>query len=178
MYNFMIILKILNKRYEVHKNNSYSNRSFWIFFIFLRKNNKKNTINYEQFINKQIQFKDLDFVLNQLLFSQPELEYQSFSITSNEIDRISFFRKDQYVFIEYDVIKDEQIPFIEKLKQFSIDYNYTIKPIVIGKVPLSKARIYKIEFGGNKEKAIEVGIDIMKSVFNRNEKTKFDIQLN
>ena len=128
-------------------------------------------------IAKQIQLKQLESVMTELI--EGNLEYEFFGITSNGIDCIYFAESNGKINIEFEVMTNEQKPYVEKLTNFAKNNGYQISKMSYGNQPhypeLKKAPVYKIELNGNKEKATEIGVDIMKTVFRNNELTKFDV---
>ncbi len=137
------------------------------------KSNKENTVK----VAKQITLKELEPTINQLL--EDKMEYDFFGITSNGVDCIYFVNNKGTINIEFEVMTNEQKPFVEKIIHFTKENNYKIIKSTYGNTPnykgITQAPVYIIALNGTKQKAREVGVKIMKHIFENNEHTKFDI---
>lgn len=144
-----------------------------VYFISKKSNPSKPFIQFA----KQIQLKQLNSVMTELI--EGNLEYEFFGITSNGIDCIYFVDNNGKINIEFEVMTNEQKPYVEKLTNFAKNNRYPISKMTYGNQPqyqeLKEAPVYKIELNANKEKATEIGRDIMENIFGNNELTKFDV---
>lgn len=128
-------------------------------------------------VPKQIQLLELESVMTQLL--DGNLEYEFFGITSDGIDCLYFAEENGKINIEFEVMTNEQKPYIEKLINFAKNNNYKLTKATYGNKPnytdLKEAPVYKFELNADKYKATEIGIEIMQTIFGKNGRTKFDV---
>lgn len=147
-----------------------------ITFVYfgVRKSKEKTAI---LSVTKQIQLNELKTVINQL--SKGELEYDFFGITSDGIDCLYFVENDGKINIEFEVMTNEQKAYVEKLKNFANKNNYLVIKLTYGNKPhypeLKEAPVYRFELNTDLDVSTEIGIEIMKNIFNKNENSKFDI---
>ncbi len=145
-----------------------------IIYLISNKNSGNNQIIQRA---KQIQLNELESVMTQLLNRQ--LEYDFFGITSDGIDCIYFVNNNGKINIEFEVMTNEQKPYAKKITSFANKNNYNLIKTTYGNKPhyseLKEAPVYKLELNADKRKATEIGIEIMKNIFNKNETTKFDV---
>jgi hypothetical protein len=144
-----------------------------IYFISRNKNANNPIIQ----VAKQIQLTELESVMTQLL--DGKMEYDFFGITSDGIDCIYFADSNGKINIEFEVMTNDQKPYVEKLNSFANKKNFKIIKMSYGNKPhyseLKEAPVYKLELNADKYKATEIGIEIMKTIFNKNGMTKFDV---
>jgi hypothetical protein len=130
-----------------------------------------------KFIPRQIKLNELESTLQQLL--DKKLEYDFFGITSNGIDCIYFVIDEGKINIDFEIMIDEQKPFVDKIRKFALDNGFRIVETTYGNKPQYKnvktAPVYKIEINADKNIALEIGEKIMTSVFNCNESTIFEV---
>ena len=128
-------------------------------------------------ITKQINLDQLESVMYQLL--DKKLEYDFFGITSNGIDCIYFLENKGQINIEFEVMIEEQKPYVEKIKKFASENGHHITETTYGNKPhytdLSEAPVYRFETYFDLKIASQTGKKIMTSIFNCNETTMFDI---
>ena len=144
-----------------------------IFYISKNKNGNNPIIQ----VAKQIQLAELESVMAQLL--DGKLEYKFFGITSDGIDCIYFADDNGKINIEFEVMTNEQKTYVEKITSFANKNNYNLIKTTYGNKPhyseLKEAPVYKLELNADKHKATEIGMEIMKTIFNKNGMTKFDV---
>lgn len=142
---------------------------------FISKNKSGNNQNLK--VAKQIQLNELESVMNQLLNGQ--LEFEFFGITSDGIDCIYFANSNGMINIEFEVMTNDQKPYVEKITSFANKNNYNLVKMTYGNKPhysdLKEAPVYKLELNADKYKATEIGKEIMNKIFNKNGTTKFDV---
>jgi len=145
-----------------------------IVYFILRKSNGNQPLFQ---VARQIQLGELESVMTQLSYGK--LEYEFFGIHSNGVDCIYFSENNGKINIEFEVMSNEQKPYVEKLTSFADENGYKITKMTYGNQPLysdlKEAPVYKIELNTNKKIATEVGIEIMKTVFHNNETTIFEV---
>lgn len=85
------------------------------------------------------------------------------------------------IIIEFEVMTNEQKPYVEKLTNFASKNGFQILNTTYGNQPnytgLKEALVYRNELNANQERITKVEIDILKTVFNANEMNKFDVAL-
>lgn len=142
---------------------------------FISKSKSGNNLNIQ--VAKQIQFEELESVMTQLL--NGKLEYDFFGITSDGIDCIYFADNNGKINIEFEVMTNDQKFYAEKITSFAKKNNYNLIKTTYGNKPhyseLKEAPVYKLKLNADKHKATEIGIEVMKNIFNKNGMTKFDI---
>lgn len=142
---------------------------------FISRNNNGN--NQKIQVAKQIRLVELESIMTQLL--EGKLEYDFFGITSDGIDCIYFANDQGKINIEFEVLTNEQKPYVEKLNSFAERNNIQITKISYGNKPLyselKEAPVYKLELNADKFQATKIGREIMKKIFNKTEKTMFDV---
>lgn len=145
------------------------------FILFIKRSRKKKN-KYSQ-ETRQINLNELQSVINDLL--ENKLEYDFFGISSDGIDCIYFSNNKGKINIEFEVMTNEQKPYVEKFESFAKKNNYQITKTTYGVKPnypeLNEAPLYRIEMNADRWKATELGIEIMKTIFEKNETTNFTI---
>lgn len=144
-----------------------------IYFISRNNNGKERKIQVAQ----QIRLVELESVMTQLL--EGKLEYDFFGITSDGVDCIYFANNQGKINIEFEVMTNQQKPYVEDLKGFAEQNNIQITKMSYGNKPLyselKEAPVYKLELNADKFQATKIGREIMKKIFNKTEKTMFDV---
>jgi hypothetical protein len=144
-----------------------------IYFISRNKNENNPIIQ----VAKQIQLSELESVMTQLLYGK--LEYDFFGITSDGVDCIYFANNNGKINIEFEVMTNDQKPYVEKITSFANRNNYNLIKTTYGNKPhyseLKEAPVYKLELNADKHKATKIGTEIMTKIFNKNGMTKFDV---
>ena len=144
-----------------------------LFFVVTNQNGNKQIIQ----VAKQIQLDELESVMTHLL--SKKLEYDFFGITSDGIDCIYFANNNGKINIEFEVMTNEQKPYVEKITEFAKKKNYNLIKTSYGNKPYysgtKEAPVYKLELNADKYKATEIGKEIMTKIFTKNGKTKFDV---
>jgi hypothetical protein len=144
-----------------------------IFFVSKSSGNKKPLIQ----VARQIKLDQLETVMEQLI--SKNLEYDFFGITSNGIDCIYFVDNSGKLNIEFEVMVNEQKPFVDKIKEFAETSGYKVIKTTYGNKPryddLKEAPVYKIEINADTKTATEIGTRIMTEIFKCDMTTKFDV---
>lgn len=137
-----------------------------IVYFIVRKNKTEQSY---------LQLDQLESYIEKLI--DERLEFDFFGITSNGIDCIYFVNNQGKINIEYEVMSNEQKPYVEKLTHFASENRFSISKTTYGNHPhyseTKEAPVYTIELQATKEKATEVGTALMKTVFNSQESTEF-----
>jgi hypothetical protein len=142
---------------------------------FVSRNKSGNNKNIQ--VAKQIQLAELESVMTQLL--DGKMEYDFFGITSDGIDCIYFADNNGKINIEFEVMTNDQKPYVEKITSFASKNNFNLVKTTYGNKPhysdLKEAPVYKLELNADKYKATEIGKEMMTKIFNKNGTTKFDV---
>ena len=106
-------------------------------------------------------------------------EFNFIGITSNGIDCIYFMPEKGKFNIDFEVMVEEQKPYLEKLKQFANSNNYKFilttynnKPKYLSSGP---APVIKIIVDANLDEINRIGIKIENEVFNNNFETIYEV---
>ncbi len=144
-----------------------------VFFISKKSGNKKPIVQ----VARQIKIDQLELVMEHL--KNKELEYDFFGITSNGIDCIYFAENNGNINIEFEVMTNEQKPYVEKIKDFAKSNGFHVVKTSYGNKPqyedLKEAPVYKLEINADTKIATEIGKQIMTEIFGKNLSTSFDV---
>lgn len=144
-----------------------------IIFISKRWENKRLML----LAPRKIQFDQLETVIEELI--NKNLEYNFFGIASKGIDCIYFVDDNGKINIEFEAMVNEQIEYIDKVKEFGKSNGYQVSMITYGNKPdyddMKEAPVVKIESGLDISSATEFGKQIMREIFNCDETTIFEI---
>jgi hypothetical protein len=144
-----------------------------IFFTSKSSGNKKPLIQ----VARQIKLDQLETVMEQL--KNKNLEYDFFGITSNGIDCIYFVDNNGKINIEFEVMVNEQKPYVDKIKEFGKSNGFQVTMTSYGNKPRyddeKEAPVVKIGSKLDTKAAAEFGKRIMKEIFNCDETTNFDV---
>lgn len=139
-----------------------------IVYFIVRKNKTEQSC---------LQLDELESHIEKLI--NGKLEFDFFGITSSGVDCIFFVNNEGKINIEYEVMSNEQKPYVEKLTHFASKNGYSTSTTTYGNQPhysgTKEAPVYVIELLATKEKATAVGTSIMKTIFNSDESTEFVI---
>ena len=126
---------------------------------------------------EQIKITDLKSVLTRL--QNRQLEFDFFGIHSNGIDCIYFVTDSNYYAIEFEVMTDDQKPWIDKLQAFAQLNGYRTSMTTYNNQPHYKsaepAPVLRIETKSNLDQTASIGQNIMTQVFGNNEQTTYEI---
>jgi hypothetical protein len=126
---------------------------------------------------EQIKISDLKSVLTRLRNGQ--LEFDFFGIHSNGIDCIYFVPDSNQYAIEFEVMADDQKPWLEKLRTFAQQNGYRTLMTTYNNEPHYKsaepAPVLRIETKSNLDQTAIIGQNIMTQVFRNSEKTTYEV---
>lgn len=126
---------------------------------------------------EQIKISDLKSVLTRL--QNRQLEFEFFGIHSNGIDCIYFVPDTNNYAIEFEVMNDDQKPWLDKLKTFAQQYGYRTLITTYNNQPHYKstdpAPVLRIETKSNISETVNIGQNIMSQVFGNNEQTVYEV---
>lgn len=108
-----------------------------------------------------------------------ELEYEFFGLNRSRTDCIYFLYEDKEYFIDFEVMIEEQKVIAKRFTDACEKIGYKVIKLTYGNEPHydsnETAPVYRIDVGQSKEKAYEVGLQLIKLVFNANENTIFEV---
>jgi hypothetical protein len=126
---------------------------------------------------EQIKISDLKSVLTRL--QNKQLEFDFFGITSNGVDCIYFVPDNDLYAIEFEVMAEDQKPWLDKLKTFAEQNNFRTIMTTYKNQPNYKsaepAPVLRIETKSNLDQTASIGQNIMAQVFGNNEQTTYDV---
>jgi predicted HAD superfamily phosphohydrolase YqeG len=126
---------------------------------------------------EQIKISDLHSVLTRL--QNRQLEFDFFGITSNGIDCIYFVPDSNLYAVEFEVMTEDQKPWLGKLKAFAQQNNYRIVMTTYNNRPHYKssepASVLRIETKSNRDQIALIGQSIMTQIFGNNEQTIYEV---
>lgn len=126
---------------------------------------------------EHIKISDLKSVLTRL--QNKQLEFDFFGITSNGVDCIYFVPDNNLYAIEFEVMTEDQKPWLDKLKAFAQENNYRIVMTTYKNEPNYKssepAPVLRIETKSNLDQTATIGQKIMAQIFANSEQTTYDV---
>ena len=126
---------------------------------------------------KRIQIDELKGEIQKLKNGQTEFDFVG--ITSNGIDCIYFIYENNKFNIEFEAISENQIAFIDKIKEFADSNEFKTKFTTYNNKPHYKsdkpAPVLKIEIAAELDKIIEIGQNIQSQIFKNNKETIYDV---
>jgi hypothetical protein len=140
--------------------------------------NKDSNIN-QQLIQMAGRIK-IDGLQNELIKLQNgKTEFQFIGITSNGIDCIYFVYEKGKFNLEFEAMVEEQIPYIDKLKDFASSNNFKSIMTTYNNKPKYKsdkpAPVLRIETNLSLEEITKVGKNIQSEIFKNNDETVYDV---
>ncbi len=133
----------------------------------------------QQFIQmaERIKIDDLINALTKLKNGQTE--YNFIGITSNGIDCIYFIYESGIFNIEFEAMTEDQLPYIEKLKDFANVNKFKNLMTTYNNTPMYKsdkpAPVLRIETNYSLDNMVELGKRIESEIFGNNKETVYDI---
>ena len=126
---------------------------------------------------EQIKISDLKSVLTRL--QNKQLEFDFFGITSNGVDCIYFVPDNNLYAIEFEVMTEDQKPWLDKLKTFAEQNNFKFVMTTYNNQPHYKssepAPVLRIETKSNLDQTAMIGHNIMAQVFGNTEQTTYEV---
>jgi hypothetical protein len=106
-------------------------------------------------------------------------EFDFIGITSNGIDCIYFMMDKGKFNIDFEIIKENQKPFLIKLKNYAISKDYKFILTTYNNKPeyesTEPAPVIRIETNSTLEQITEIGTNIQRIVFNNDENTVYEV---
>jgi hypothetical protein len=126
---------------------------------------------------EQIKISELKSVLARL--QNKQLEFDFFGITSNGTDCVYFVPDSGLYAIEFEVMTEDQKPWLDQLKTFAQHNNYKTVMITYNNKPNYKssepAPVLRIETKSNLDQTATIGNKIMTQVFRNGEQINYDV---
>ncbi len=125
---------------------------------------------------KQIRLTELNAELK--LLEQHKTEFDFIGITSNGTDCIYFVKDSNKFQIEFEAMGKDQIPFIDKLKTFSVQNGYETQMTTYGNKPQynsPEAPVLRILTNSDLEETSAIARKIQRDIFNNGDDTKYDV---
>ena len=145
---------------------------------------KSNSQNMDSNSNQQLIQMAESIKINELQNALIELqngktEYQFIGITSNGIDCIYFVFENGKFNIEFEAMGSDQVPYIEKLKDFSISNSFKWIMTTYNNMPQYKsdkpATVLRIETNSKLEDITQIGERIQSEIFKNNNETVYEV---
>ncbi len=145
---------------------------------------KSNSQNMDSNTNQQLIQMAERIKINELQNALIELqngktEYQFIGITSNGIDCIYFVFENGKFNIEFEAMGSDQVPYIEKLKDFSTSNSFKWIMTTYNNMPQYKsdkpAPVLRIETNSKLEDITRIGERIQSEIFKNNNETIYEV---
>lgn len=126
---------------------------------------------------KKYKVEDLNPALQKLQRSKSEDDF--FGITSNGIDCIYFVKANDHFNIEFEVMDEEQKPYVRELEIYAENHGIQFILTTNNSIPLYKsddpAPVIRFMTNSSIDKTIDIAKDIQESIFNNDSQTAYDI---
>jgi len=139
---------------------------------------KEQTQNQQTMLRaEQIKINGLKGALTKLQNGQTE--YNFIGITSNGVDCIYFVYEQGKFNLEFEAMGQDQLPFIDKLKEFSNSNNFKNLMTTYNNQPNFQsdkpAPVLRIEINGTLDEVTKLGEKIQSEIFHNDDQTVYDI---
>ena len=126
---------------------------------------------------EQIKIDGLNQALTKL--QNGKTEYQFIGITSNGVDCIYFVYENGKFNLEFEAMGEDQLPYIDKLKEFANSNNFKNLVTTYNNKPNYKsdkpAPVLRIETNATIEDITKLGTKIQSVIFHNDDKTVYDV---
>lgn len=107
-------------------------------------------------------------------------EYDFTGISSRGVDCIYFMQDCGKFYIDFEAISQEQLPYLDKLKQLAREHNYPIVETTYNNTPndydqMKYAPVLSLKVNADADSIVQVGRLIEQYVFQNNDRTIYDI---
>ena len=152
-----------------------------IFGKITRKRNKSSDGGTKSsagfFSAKRITITQLEGELE--LLRKGKTEFDFFGIHSNGVDCIYFTKVDDKFNIEFEAMHEDQIPFIEKLKEYARSKGFQHSVTTYGNRPhydsVKDAPVVRLETKTNLKETAKIGSDMENVIFGNNDETEYEV---
>ena len=126
----------------------------------------------------QITIDELPSVLQRLKDGQ--MEYDSFGICSSPVACIYFMQEDGKFYIDYEAIGADQLPYLDKIRQYAKEQGYRVVDTTYGNTPIdfsqpSQAQVLSLRIDTDIDSIAKVGTRLMQTIFHNTDTTPYDI---
>ena len=142
-----------------------------------KSSNKESESSTYSLIAKQITISQLDKELE--LLKEGKTEFDFIGITSNGIDCIYFMKCEDKFNIGFEAMTEEQVLFIDKLKEYAKNKGFQHKMATYGNKPhyqsVKEAPVIVIETNTILSETAKLGEEIENIIFGNNIETRYDV---
>jgi hypothetical protein len=128
-------------------------------------------------LTEQIKMADLKIWLKKLQDKTTKWDY--FGITSNKVDCIYFIKAEDTFVIDYEIMNEEQKPYLQKMKEFGEKNKYEVVIATNNNTPNyesdAPAPLLRLKTHTSLEKTAEIASMIESSIFNNTSETVYTI---
>ncbi|MDE5883004.1 MAG: hypothetical protein K2H60_14890 [Muribaculaceae bacterium] len=127
---------------------------------------------------EQITIAELPPVLQRLKDGQ--MEYDFFGICSSPVACIYFMQEDGKFYIDYEAIGADQLPYIDKIRQYAKEQGYHVVDTTYGNTPIdfsepAQAPVISLRVDTDIDSIAKVGARLMQIIFHNTDATPYDI---
>jgi hypothetical protein len=138
---------------------------------------KENSQEQNKATARQVKITGLPNLLSQL--QNKQLQYDFFGITSNGVDCIYFVPAINHFDLEFEVMTEEQKPYLNKLRLYAEGHHWKTKDTTYGNTPkyqsTSPAPVLHMYTNASKNDIGVIGKQLMTDIFYNSESTTYDV---
>ena len=127
---------------------------------------------------EQITIAELPSVLQRLKDGQ--MEYDFFGICSSPVACIYFMQEDGKFYIDYEAIGADQLPYLNKIRQYAKEQGCRIVDTTYGNTPIdytepAQAPVLSLRVDTDIDSIAKVGAQLMQTIFHNTDTTHYEI---
>lgn len=127
---------------------------------------------------EQITIDELPDALRRL--KEGQMEFGFFGICSSPVACIYFMQEDGRFYIDYEAIGADQLPYIDKIRQYAVGQGYRVVDTTYGNTPIdfdnpAQAPVLSLRIDADIDSIAKVGKQLMQTVFHNTDTTPYDI---
>ncbi len=108
------------------------------------------------------------------------MEYDFFGICSSPVACIYFMQDDGKFYIDYEAIGADQLPYLDKIRQYAVEQGFRVVDTTYGNTPLdfdtpAQAPVLSLRVDTDIDSIAKVGARLMQKVFHNTDTTPYDI---
>ncbi len=108
------------------------------------------------------------------------MEYDFFGICSSPVACIYFMQDDGKFYIDYEAIGADQLPYLDKIRQYAVEQGYRVDDTTYGNTPIdfdspAQAPVLSLRVDTDINSIAKVGARLMQKVFHNTDTTLYDI---
>ena len=109
-----------------------------------------------------------------------QMEFGFFGICSSPVACIYFMQEDGKLYIDYEAIGSDQLPYIDKIRRFVAEQGYRVVDTTYGNTPIDfdnpeRAPVLSLRIDTGIDSIAKVGKQLMQTVFHNSDTTTYDI---